>query len=214
YALAAGVPQPEVERVLERYLREKYGVAVEYGVEFVSVATRDDEVEVAVRDTASGATEAIRASFLIACDGGQSPVRHALGLQFKGHPVPAVFLNVDVHVRTQHPGFARGDQALAVIARKHGLFIIPSGGGGGGGGRARIVGPAEVPPPGRGVAIPAPTLRDVQAIADSRAPFLKATLHSPVWLSYFCSQQRKLEEHDYRPHPRVFMAGDAAHVRF
>ncbi|KAJ3045758.1 hypothetical protein HDV00_007884 [Rhizophlyctis rosea] len=203
-----GINQPVTEPTLANYLSNRYGIQVEWNAEFVSLQRADDHVTVNVKNNKTNETSTITCRFLIGCDGGHSPVRKAFNVDFPGHSTPLVAMNVDCHITTNDPELQAGETAY--IVPTNGIGFLPSERGTG---RVRILGPVtNIPFPSHGQAIPPPTLEDVQKLVDERAPFLKAKVHDPHWLSYFTSQQRKVPEEGYRPHPRVFLAGDATHV--
>src|SRR5947199_4052470 len=72
-----------------------------------------------------GGQETAHVSYLIACDGAHSPVRHALGVSFFGDDYPTDFMTADVQVdwklpRDQHAFFFAAEGMLA-------FFPLPSG---------------------------------------------------------------------------------------
>src|ERR1700754_1505828 len=69
--------QSETERLLTEQLA-RHGVAVERGVEFVSLAQDRAGAHVVLRHV-DGRPEHVTASYVIAADGSHSPVRKALG---------------------------------------------------------------------------------------------------------------------------------------
>jgi hypothetical protein len=74
------------------------------------------------------------------------------------------------------------------------------------GGRFRVL--ADVPAVAGSDAESVPTMGEVQAVLDARAPRpLKA--RDPVWLSSFRISERKVDDYG---RGRVFLAGDAAHI--
>lgn len=77
------VPQATLERILAGRA-EELGVEVRRGVELTGFEMYDDEVVVDVVDAGTGATEEIRADWLVGCDGGRSRVRKLAGFDFPG----------------------------------------------------------------------------------------------------------------------------------
>src|SRR5262249_8997523 len=71
------------------------------------------------------------ASYLIACDGAHSPVRHALGVSFSGDDYPTDFMTADVQVdwklpRDQHAFFFAAKGMLAFFPlREDALPSLP-----------------------------------------------------------------------------------------
>ena len=78
----ACIPQDELERVMEEHLASLPAARLERGVEVIGVESRDDGVDVAVRD-AEGIRR-LRARYLVAADGIRSTVRAALGIPTDG----------------------------------------------------------------------------------------------------------------------------------
>ena len=78
----ACIPQDELERVMAEHLVALPAARLERGVEVIGVDSRDDGVEVTVRD--AGGTRALRARYLVAADGIRSTVRSALGIPASG----------------------------------------------------------------------------------------------------------------------------------
>ncbi|KAI8810340.1 FAD binding domain-containing protein [Cladochytrium replicatum] len=203
------IAQTESEMVLHQYLGSHYGINVEFNTDFVSMETSDDCVTTIVKDKVTGETTAITSRFLIACDGGRSAVRHALKVPFEGYAVTAVIMNIDIHVTSaSEEEYFHDDEGLIIMGDKGVMGIIPCERNTG---RKRIIAFTSLIPPADNQPIPV-TIEDVQKVLDERAPFLKAKVHDPVWMTHFWSQQRKVPLSGYRPHPRVFLAGDAAHV--
>ena len=72
--------QPAFEAVLRRRVRELPAVTVSLEAEVVAVGQDDDGVWADVRDSGATAVRRVRGSYLVACDGGASPVRRELGI--------------------------------------------------------------------------------------------------------------------------------------
>src|SRR5687768_11249530 len=72
--------QPELERALRAGLASLPTVGVALGTELEGLAQDADVVTAVVRDVPTGERRAVRASYLLACDGARSPVRRALGI--------------------------------------------------------------------------------------------------------------------------------------
>jgi putative polyketide hydroxylase len=78
----ACIPQNELEPILQEHLASLPAARLQRGVEVIAVDSRDDEVEVQVRD--AGGIRSILARYLIAADGVRSTVRAALGIGTSG----------------------------------------------------------------------------------------------------------------------------------
>jgi 2-polyprenyl-6-methoxyphenol hydroxylase-like FAD-dependent oxidoreductase len=104
-------PQSAFEPVLLAKARA-CGSDVRYGTELVSCEQDESGVTAVIRDLDSGATESVRAEYLVAADGVRSPVRDALAVAVDGHgalPLFAVFTYFRSPCRTLFPGLAEGN---------------------------------------------------------------------------------------------------------
>lgn len=77
------VSQYTLEPLLKEEAEKLPSLSVRYGCEFVSFEQDGAGVTTTVR-TAEGKTETIRATFMVGCDGGTSPVRKQLGIKLRG----------------------------------------------------------------------------------------------------------------------------------
>src|SRR5215831_2901166 len=165
-------------------------------VELVAFEQDEDGVR-ATLQPADGGQETARVSYLIACDGAHSLVRHALGVSFSGDDYPTDFVTADVQVdwklpRDQHAFFFAAEGMLA-------FFPLPRG-------RATLaadIGPAQGDHPPLGE----PALEDLQAIFNARTP--GGVLSDPIWRAYYRVHCRQAERYQVG---RAFLVGDAAHV--
>jgi 2-polyprenyl-6-methoxyphenol hydroxylase-like FAD-dependent oxidoreductase len=189
------LPQSQTERLLAGYLA-RLGTEVERRVELVAFEQDEDGVR-ATLQSPDGRQETANVSYLIACDGAHSSVRHALGVSFSGDDYPTDLISADVQVDWKLPR----DEQLSFFAAEGMLTIFPLPRG-----RAAIVadiGPAQGdhPPPGE------PTLEDLQAMFDARTP--GGVLSDPIWSVRYRVHCRQAERYQVG---RVFLLGDAAHV--
>lgn len=83
--------QPALERVLDAAARARPCVDVRFGVEVVAVEQDGSGVALALADGS-----AVTARYLVACDGGRSPIREALGVAFGGSTFAESWLVVDL----------------------------------------------------------------------------------------------------------------------
>jgi 2-polyprenyl-6-methoxyphenol hydroxylase-like FAD-dependent oxidoreductase len=178
--------QNEFERILAEWVGE-LAVPIARGVEVSGFAQGDDGVDVELSDG-----RALRAKFLVGCDGGRSRVRKAAGIEFAGWDPSVSSLIAEVDVREEPEWGIRHDE--------HGTQAI----GRLDDGRARLV----VTEPFAGQAEP--------TIADVRAALVSVWgtdfgAHSPTWISRFTDTTRQAAS--YRA-GRVLLAGDAAHVHY
>ena len=212
-----GLPQYETERLLAGRL-ESAGVAVERGVELVGFDQDDNGVTARLRHHASGAVEAVRAQYLVGCDGAHSVVRAGVGMKFEGglSMFPQLFMLGDVDVDWDMPP----GHLLRWVQIEDGgeftgmLVCVPLKGRN----RYRIATLAPKPlqqtsgsgvvPPGFWQEYTPPTLADIQGAIDELGP--PATTASNLrWSSIFRIKHGIVDR--YRV-GRVFVAGDAAHL--
>jgi len=189
------LPQSQTEHVMVRHLA-RLGTEVERRVELV--AFKQDEHGVhATLQSSDGGQETANVSYLIACDGAHSRVRHALSVPFSGDDYPTDFMTADVQVDWKLP---RDEQAFFFAAEGMlAFFPLPRG-------RAALVadiGPALGDHPQLGE----PALEDLQAIFNARTP--GGVLGDPIWRAYYRVHCRQAERYQVG---RAFLVGDAAHV--
>lgn len=87
--------QPELEAVLRGGLSRFDCVTVLFETEMIAFEQSEDAVFVTLRDTA-GTETAIAARYMVACDGGRSGVRKALGIELAGSTFEERWLIVDL----------------------------------------------------------------------------------------------------------------------
>ncbi|OYC98453.1 bifunctional 3-(3-hydroxy-phenyl)propionate/3-hydroxycinnamic acid hydroxylase MhpA [Microbacterium sp. Yaish 1] len=115
-----GFVQPLVDRVLLEGLDRFPSVDVRFGTEVVDV---EEETDAAVAALADGTS--VRASYVVAAEGGASATRKRLGISFDGETRPSDGIVIDVAndpIGTPHAVFG-GDPArsYATIALPHGI---------------------------------------------------------------------------------------------
>jgi 3-(3-hydroxy-phenyl)propionate hydroxylase len=179
--------QRDIERILAAWVAE-LGVPTLHGQDLVGFEQDPTGVDVELSDHT-----ALRAQFLVGCDGGRSLVRKLAGIEFPGWDATTSFMIAEVEMRDQPP-----------------IGMRPEGGG---------IGPVnrgdETGGPYRVVLLEdqlehanAPTLDDLRDAL--RAAFgTDFGVHNPTWISRFsdiCRQAASYRE------GRVLLAGDAAHV--
>lgn len=195
YRYAVLLPQARTEAILEANLA-KLGVNVERGAELTGF-TSDAHGITATVTHPNGKAEAIRAAYLIGCDGGGSFVRRTLGITSTASPHRSSWYIADVELK--HCPFARNEfysfwhesGFMSVLPMPGGLFRIIADAGRNG----RFE-------PGT------PPLSRIQEILDERGPG-GITVVNPVWLHAFQVQEQNLGSYG-KGH--VFLVGDAAHV--
>jgi putative polyketide hydroxylase len=77
------IDQDRLEHVLRDAARE-LGVEILFGTEAVGIGQDADGVDVVLRDRADGGERTVRASYVVAADGGRSPVRSMVGVGMDG----------------------------------------------------------------------------------------------------------------------------------
>ena len=142
------LPQSQTERMLARYLA-RLGTEVERRVELVAFEQDEDGVRATLRHP-DGRQETANVSYLVACDGAHSTVRHALGVSFAGDDYPTDLISADVQVDWKLPR----DEQLSFFATQGMLTIFPLPRG-----RAAIV--ADVGPAQGDLPSGAPALEDL-----------------------------------------------------
>jgi len=180
-----GLWQNHIERILAEWVGE-LNVRIYREREVVGFTQDDRGVNVELSDG-----NALRAEYLVGCDGGRSVIRKAAGIDFPGWDPTTSWLIAEAQMAQEPPwGFreeARGTHAIGKTED----------------GRARVV----LIEPQLG-ATDEPTLQDIREalIAVYGTDY---GIHSPTWISRFTDMTRQAAA--YRK-GRVLLAGDAAHV--
>ncbi|MHB8658572.1 MAG: FAD-dependent monooxygenase [Solirubrobacteraceae bacterium] len=192
-----GIWQSKLERILAAWIAE-LPVRILYGCEVTGFAQDDTGVDVEMADGG-----ALRARYLVGCDGGRSVIRRAAGIEFPGWDPTVSHLIAEVEM-TEEPELGMRRDAIGA----HGLsrlgYEIRDG---------EVVynysGPVRVmvTEPGVG-ATTEPTLRDLSG-ALIRLYGTDFGIHSAAYISRFTDMTRQAAA--YRT-GRVLLAGDAAHV--
>jgi 2-polyprenyl-6-methoxyphenol hydroxylase-like FAD-dependent oxidoreductase len=78
------IGQQALEPVLLDFARSHARVDLRHGWRFLDFAEDDSGVTSRIENIANGETAAVRSRYLIACDGGQSNIRRALGIRMNG----------------------------------------------------------------------------------------------------------------------------------
>jgi 2-polyprenyl-6-methoxyphenol hydroxylase-like FAD-dependent oxidoreductase len=191
-----GLWQNHIERILAGWVGE-LAVTFYRGREVVGLAQDDTGVDVSLADGG-----ALRADYLVGCDGGRSLVRKAAGIEFPGWDPTTSSLIAQVEM-TEEPqlGIRRTPSGMHALGKveyeiKDGEVIYKPGGTVGVMLTESQIGTGE------------PTLSDLseRLIAVYGTDF---GVHSPTWISRFTDTTRQAAT--YRS-GRVLLAGDAAHV--
>ncbi|WP_156746423.1 FAD-dependent monooxygenase, partial [Mycobacterium sp. E1715] len=118
-------PQSAFEPILLTHIRRR-GSEVRYNTELGSFEQDASGITAVVRDRESGATEAVRADYLVAADGAHSPVRDALGVTTSGHgalPIYVVFIYFRAPWRKFAPDLGDGDAIQVSNPDVEGIFL-------------------------------------------------------------------------------------------
>jgi rifampicin monooxygenase len=187
-----GLPQPVTDRLLAEHAAE-LGAQIRRGVEMVGFEQDDDGVHVELSDGTR-----LRSRWLVGCDGGRSPVRRLLGIDFPGDPATTEWLLGEVELTASPDEVAKVSEE--VRKTRKGFGVGPAGNG-----LFRAVVPAATVSEDR---VTPPALEEFRAqlLAYAGTDF---GAHSPRWLSRFTDATRLASR--YRV-GRVLIAGDAAHV--
>ena len=198
FAPMINIQQYEVEEAAHRAFAGDLA-EVRWSTRVTGLTQEDGGVQVGIVD-ASGKTSTIAAGWLVACDGGRSTVREALGLQLKGIQYDGRYVIVDIEQDTQ-----REVERLA-------WFDPPSNPG------STILMHRQ---PGNVWRIDYQIRDDEDPVEAVRPEHVLPRVQShltmigetapwkPLWISIYNAKCLTLD--DYR-HDRVLFAGDAAHL--
>ncbi|MBK9756228.1 MAG: FAD-dependent monooxygenase [Nannocystis sp.] len=194
YPYIYSLAQRDTEIVLARCL-ERAGGVVERQLRLARFSQDEHGVD-ATLVHADGREEAVRAAWLVGCDGAHSTVRHALELPFEGSSYEVRIIQADVRVDLPIP--AEDDEAVVFFGEGALVGLLPLPGKH----RYRMLVPR---PPGDETDA---TLENFQRIFTAVGP-PGAVVDDPAWMIAFRLHCRMVGR--YRV-GRVFLAGDAAHI--
>jgi len=183
-----GIWQNAIERIMAAWITE-LPVRILYGREVTGFEQGDGGVDVRLSDG-----EALRARYLVGCDGGRSIIRKAAGIEFPGWDATRSNLVAEVEVAEEPPRGIRHDETGV-----HGLNRMEDGS------TFRVVVTERQVGPG------------TEATIDDLSEALIAVygtdfgIHSPTWISRFTDATRQAAT--YRA-GRVLLAGDSAHIHY
>jgi 2-polyprenyl-6-methoxyphenol hydroxylase-like FAD-dependent oxidoreductase len=192
-----GLWQRHIERILAGWVRE-LAVPIYYGIELTGFAQDDTGVDVALSDG-----QALRAEYVVGCDGGRSLIRKAAGIDFPGWDPTTSSLLAEVEMAEKPPmGVHRDAFGMHAFGRReyeirNGEIIY------------KDVGPigVMVTEPNAG-STTEPTLRDLSELLIAVCG-TDYGIHSPTWITRFTDVTRQAAAYRDR---RILLAGDAAHV--
>lgn len=177
--------QKHIERIMGEWIAELQ-VPIYRGREVIGFWQDDTGVDVGMSDA-----QALRAQYLVGCDGGRSVIRKTAGIEFPGWDATTSWLIAEL-AWSDEPAWGLREDAIGT----HGIGKLEDG-------RARIVlTEAQLWPDSE------PALRDISE-ALSTVYGTDYGIHSPTWTSRFNDMARQAATYRNR---RVLLAGDAAHV--
>ncbi len=184
------LPQNQTEAILYQHLQNK-DVQVEWETELTHVIQSQTEISATV--VKNNQNESINATWLIACDGAHSTVRHQVNGEFKGSSYQQTWWLADLLVDWTVP-----ENQMAIYISDNGpLACFPMGNK-----RYRLVMTAPKNPK------VAPSIEDIDREFKQRSSD-PAILSNPVWITPFSIHHRQIQQYRY---DRIFFAGDAAHI--
>jgi 3-(3-hydroxy-phenyl)propionate hydroxylase len=105
YPRVVNLPQDRLEQMLLRAVALRPRIELRRGHRVTGVRSRDDGVELVVEVDQD--VQRLHADWLVACDGGRSQIRKALGLALEGTRHDARFIVTDVRVQMDLPAGVR-----------------------------------------------------------------------------------------------------------
>ncbi|WP_043651619.1 rifampin monooxygenase [Nocardia thailandica] len=192
YPYALGIPQNITDRLLAEYAADA-GADIRRGRTLTGL-TQDGTGVIAQLDDGT----ALRARYLVGCDGGRSTVRKLTGIGFPGEPTRVETLLGEMSVTATPQTVTEVVTRIRATEKIFGLMPL-------GDGVYRVVVRADGVSEDR---TSTPTLDDFR----TRLRAVAGTdfgVHSPRWLSRFGDATRQAET--YR-RDRILLAGDAAHI--
>jgi 2-polyprenyl-6-methoxyphenol hydroxylase-like FAD-dependent oxidoreductase len=192
-----GLWQKHIERILLGWV-EELGVPVQRGIEITGFAQHEDGVEIELSDG-----QALRAQYLVGCDGGRSLVRKQAGIEFPGWDPTTSALRAEAEL-TGEPELGVHRDELGIHAFGKPEYEVRDG---------EVV-YAEGGPWGIMVTEESPGATDEPTLEDLRQALIRVYgtdygVHSAAWITRFTDMTRQAAS--YRE-GRVLLAGDAAHI--
>lgn len=204
YEFVLGIAQSRTERRLLARLRSG-GADVEWQTEFLGLGQAGDphdrqalaEVRLQRPD---GREERVRCRWVVAADGGRSPVRQSAGIRFEGGDYGNAFILGDACIDWQGPR-----EKLQFFLSPHGyLLLVPMPKG-----LHRIIAQTDHRYEDfQGAERPQASLEELQQIVDRNGPG-GIRVHSPQWLTSAPFYHRQASA---ARAGRVVLAGDALHL--
>jgi phenol 2-monooxygenase (NADPH) len=212
------VNQARLQQYLLDYMRlSPTRLEASYGLEFVTLkveAQGEYPVVVTLRDVATGTSSAVRAKYVVGCDGARSAVREAIGAVPHGDFANHAWGVVDMLAVTDFPDIRL--KAAIQSGEEGNILLIPREGGY----MVRLyVDLGEIDPNKRDAFRDKHTQELVIATAQRVLRPYTLDVKSVVWFAVYQVGQRVTDRFDDVPAeqrgsrlPRVFIAGDACHT--
>ena len=202
-----GIPQAEVEAILEQWARE-LGCDIRRG--HAAISLTQDDAGVSVEVSAENGTYAIRAPYAVGCDGAHSLVRHTAAIDFRGTDPTAIGRLGDFRLDARDMELLRAalpdlhGRDVGVFRTATGNFaIVPLGNA-----MYRL---AAIEWGHVDVDREAPVTLEEMRTAIRRVTSVDLPLVESTWMSRTTDTARLAA--CYRS-GRLFLAGDAAHIHF
>lgn len=191
-------PQDMFDPILRRFVATLPSVEVQYGTELVALTEEASGVVVTLRDAATGETRRMTADYVVGTDGGASTVRGLIGIGMSGQPVLTYATNIIFRCPDLPALHDKGKAYRFIFIGPEGTWLTIVAINGADRWRMSIVGTEEK----RSF-----TEAEIRALIDRAMgkPFEYEILSIVPWV------RRELVADSYGT-PRVFIAGDAAHL--
>jgi 3-(3-hydroxy-phenyl)propionate hydroxylase len=181
--------QKQIERIMADWIAE-LAVDIRYACEVTGFEQDEHGVDVRLTDG-----KALRAQYLVGCDGGRSLIRRAAGIEFPGWDPTRSNLIAEVQMSEgpEEDVLRHDDAGVHAVHKMHDgktFRVVVT---------ERQIGPSSEP-----------TLRDLSE-ALITVFGTEYGVHSPTWISRFTDMTRQAAAYRDR---RVMLAGDAAHIHY
>ncbi|MFC3909081.1 FAD-dependent oxidoreductase [Legionella dresdenensis] len=185
------LPQDQTEKILHDNLAGK-GINVEWQTELTALEQKEKSIIATLKNPEQDNLQ-VEASWIIACDGAHSTLRHLVNGDFAGSAYDQFWWLADLHIDWAEPE----DSMVINISQYGPMACFPMGNK-----RYRLVMTAP------GKSTEQPQFEDIVKEFNLRSAD-KAELSNPVWVTGFSIHHRQMQQYRY---DRLFFAGDAAHI--
>lgn len=198
--------------LLDHMARSASRLRPDYGVEFAGLEVGPSEGPVTVTLRRAGGGElAVRARYVVGCDGARSAVRRAIGRELHGDVANHAWGVMDVLAVTDFPDWRTKN--VIQSAGQGSLLMIPREGGN----MVRCYVDLGEVPAGDAGRVRGTTVERLTEVANNILHPYSISVRSVAWTSVYEVGQRIADKFDDVPAgagraPRVFIAGDACHT--